>query len=229
MKRNWRKILVYFLVFVVSIPIAYIFWQTGKYLAHVGRFNFYVSQRNAERAKDELDSLRVFYNRANGLGLGWLANRTLFRRAPLYEAEYAYLIGDYDGVNGILSDTEDPLGYRIRGAALFRLAQSLYQRKGITSQVQSLTAGACEDFESALKSGPPDVNFSDDMWNFDICDPNILRKALSRERRMPLVIFGFPVDMNETIPAIPGKRPPGRALPQIQSRPGQSGGAKRRP
>jgi hypothetical protein len=228
MARNWRKVIFYSLVWLLLMPFSYIFWQARNYYRHLHRFSFHVSERNAPAAKAELDSMRVFYNRASNLGLRWLADRTVFRKAPLYETEYLYLIGDYDGALAISSYNEDPLGYRIRGSALFRLGQALYQKKKNTPQLQSILESACAEFENALKASDRQKDLSDEAWNFDICDPNTLSRAVSQKQSIPLVIFDFPADKLGQ-PVLPRRGPPGKLLPQNQSYPGQSSGGKRRP
>jgi hypothetical protein len=232
MKRNWRKLLIWLLVWLLSIPLVYFSFEARRYDNHRNRFSFYIFQKNAIGAKEQLDSLRNFYIRARKPGLGWLTNRTLFRKASLYEAAYAYLIGDYKSVEEILSQTHDPLGYRLRGAARFRLAQALWRAGNMnTPQIQLLLNQACEDFESALRQGLGDRNFSNDMWNFDICDPTTIGGALRQQSNQPVVVFDFPADDRDKklTPVIPRNGPPGRLLPNGQPRPSQGGNSRWRP
>lgn len=227
MKRNWRGVAVFFGVWLLVFWAARFSWQLGAYYSHANRFSLYVSQKDSKGARNALDSLRVSYIRINWWGIEWLTKRTIFRHFPLYEAEYARLIGDYDEANNILKDINNPLAYHIRGSANFELAQALYRRNKNSPQIKSVVLEACENFENALRHSWADLSFSDDMWNFDICDPSNLMQALAKEKT-PLVIFGFP-DEKDMRPAKPGQGPPGQLLPQRQSQPGQSSGGRKRP
>ena len=192
---------------LVSLFLAVAFIGIGSYfireyyLLPLDRFNYQVSNDNPEAAREELDNLRYFYDLTAKWKVKWLADRFLFRDAYLRDAQYYFLIGDFQRVinDENLKNSDDYRAAQLVGSAMFRDFKARYENAKTSREreeiVKLVVSEVSSYFEKALRKGPafsyPDANF-DYRWNYDIAsDPSSAKRAMESKQPMPRFKLGL--------------------------------------
>lgn len=193
-QRRWAQFALGVLVALALLSIAWLSNQVAIFKKHQERFDLLAESQDpydARYVKQELDALESFYERADRLQLRWLADRTLFKDAQLYEAIYYFRIGYYDKSIEILKESDDPRALNIQGAALFLSARQLYLEGQKEKALRLATEDAHAFFKQAVEKDH-NQTFAY-KWNHDLtANPRDAKRALASPRPQLKLELGWP-------------------------------------
>lgn len=179
--KTLKRLGIPILLVVSGLLLVATIFGVARFRSHVDEFNNHVRNKNAVAAQEKLDDLRFYYRNVGRVPvLNWLAGKTVFKEAPLYEAVVHMRKFDFESMRDELEGIEDWRAEQMLGIAEFTEGRNMYQSGESGDTIDSYVERARVHFEKALRMGPRD-NFAN-VWNYDLMDDETAEKAMQQSQ-----------------------------------------------
>ena len=217
------------LALLLSFPVSWL----ADYFTHLNQFSHGVKSQDRDEAQKGLEVLKEDYNHFVKWKFQYPADRFLFAKIHLYEAEVSILNEDFEKVEKEdLKNRESWEASYLLGISKFWTLHAAYQeamrkknKEKMNQILETVLTEVKADFEKCVKDGPgPAENFSC-SFNYDLTsDPDSATKALANPKPQITYVLGKDGDKPGRGPD--KKKPPKKGDNDDKKSPGQ-GGAKK--